>query len=133
MKPKAHRRGTTVVEFAIAAPLAFLFLIGLIVAALGVFRYQHIADLAREAAMVAATHGPAYAKRTGKPMPTGESLKTNVVLPQAAGLSADALDCQCDYDLDAALVRVTLRYQWIPEAFLTPVTLSSTAVMALKQ
>ena len=63
------RRGATSVEFAIVASTVLLLLIGLIVGALGVFRYQEIARLAREGARYAAVRGEAYARTTGRVKP----------------------------------------------------------------
>src|SRR5262245_32985088 len=55
-----RRAGTTVVEFAVIAPIVFLLLIGFAVLALGVYRYGQVAYLAREGARYASTHGEQY-------------------------------------------------------------------------
>ncbi len=59
------RRGTTLVECAIIYPLVFFLLLGLIIGAMGVFRYQEAASLARTAARYASTHGAQYRKDAG--------------------------------------------------------------------
>jgi hypothetical protein len=51
------RQAATVVECAIIYPVLFLFLIGLAVGGAGIFRYQEVSSLAREAARYASTHG----------------------------------------------------------------------------
>jgi Flp pilus assembly protein TadG len=65
-------RGAAAVEFAVVAPVVLLFIFGLIVGGLGVFRYQEVAHLAREGARYASTHGGMYqqqgiAQQTGVP------------------------------------------------------------------
>lgn len=130
---RKHRRGATVVEVAITAPLAFLLILGLIVGGLGAFRYQQIAHLAREGAAYASVHGPGYQKRTGKPMATSSTVLSNAIGPLAAGLDADSLDCQCVIDRDANTATVSLSYRWLPEAYLPEAVLSSTSVVTLEQ
>jgi Flp pilus assembly protein TadG len=127
------RRGATVVEVAVTAPLAFLLILGLIVGGLGAFRYHQVANLAREGAAYAAVHGLRYQKRTGNPAATSDIVRSNAIAPLAAGLSPDSLECQCVIDEDAETATVTVRYHWLPEAYLPPIILSSTSVMSLDQ
>lgn len=60
-----RRRATTVVECAVVYPVTFLILLGLIIGALGVFRYQEMAGLAREACRYASVHGAQYRRDAG--------------------------------------------------------------------
>ena len=65
MRHKAQpriRRATTTVEAAIVLPVALFLIFGLIIGALGVFRYQETAHIARETARFAIVHGGQYAK-----------------------------------------------------------------------
>jgi Flp pilus assembly protein TadG len=128
-----RRRGTTIVEVAMTAPVAFLLVIGLMIGGLGTFRYQQVAALAREGANYASIHGPYYQLRTGQPMATSQDLLTNAILPLAAGLDASALHCTLSYDTSANTATVQLTYDWMPEAFLPATTLSSTSVMPIEQ
>lgn len=50
------RRGQTLVEMALAAPLFFVVLVGIIVLGIGVFYQQALTNVAREAARYAAIH-----------------------------------------------------------------------------
>jgi Flp pilus assembly protein TadG len=59
--PGGHRPAATLIENAIVMPLTMFLLFGLIVGGLGVFRYQQVASLAREASRYAAVHGTDYA------------------------------------------------------------------------
>ena len=56
-----RRRGATVVEFAIVLPVLSLLLFGTIIGGLGVFRYQRIANMARDASRYAAVHSAQWA------------------------------------------------------------------------
>jgi Flp pilus assembly protein TadG len=68
-RPEA-RQGAAIIEFAVVAPVTFLLVLGLIVGGLGVFRYQEVAHLAREATRYASTHGGDY-QLDGLPTSTG--------------------------------------------------------------
>ncbi|HEY2411695.1 MAG TPA: TadE family protein [Pirellulaceae bacterium] len=131
--PQHRRNGMTVVEVSIAAPVAFLLIIGLMVGGLGTFRYQQVATLAREGCAYAAIHGPYYADRTGQPQATSDSVKTSAILPLAAGLDPSALNCKLTYDTNAGTATVKLDYSWIPEGLLPATTLTSTSVMMIEQ
>jgi len=147
------RPAATLVECAIIYPLTFLLLIGLLVGAMGIFRYQEMASLSREAARYASVHGTDYAKDTGTTAPTPEQIYQEVVVKRAVSLDLKRLSYSIDYyDKDGApssnsptsikvennivqsytnKVKVTLTYQWIPEAFLGGITLTSTAEMPM--
>lgn len=56
------RRGATVVECAVVLPVTFMLLLGLVIGAMGIFRYQEVASLARAGARYASTHGAQYRK-----------------------------------------------------------------------
>ena len=124
--------GMTVVEVSIAAPVAFLLVIGLMVGGLGTFRYQQVATLAREGAGYASLHGPFYEDRTGLPRATSDEVMTNAILPLAAGLDPTALTCTLTYDTTANTATVKLDYNWLPEGLLPATTLSSTSVMMIE-
>jgi Flp pilus assembly protein TadG len=59
------RRAATAVECAIVYPATFILILGLIITAQGVARYQEVAALAREASRYASTHGAQYRKDAG--------------------------------------------------------------------
>src|SRR5438128_8983671 len=86
------RRGAVAVEMALVAPLTFLIIIGLIVGACGVFRYQQMAVLAREGARWAAVRGPQYQKRTGKKPPTAAEVFANAIRPHAISIDPSRLN-----------------------------------------
>src|SRR5437660_7453667 len=92
-----QRTGTTAVECAIVYPAVFLFTLGLVIGAAGIFRYQELSSLARRAARYASVHGTQYAADTGNPAPTPAEIYNNVVLPNAPGLQASKLSYSITY------------------------------------
>lgn len=129
-----RRDGATTVEFAMVASVVMLLLIGLIVGALGVFRYQEVGRLAREAARYAAVHGETYSRQTGRPSATPEEIYQKAILPNAVALDASKLTAQVTWNPDknpGGQVTVTVQYQWLPEAYFKAMTLSSTATMSV--
>jgi len=113
-----------------------------------IFRYSQLASLSREAARDASVHGGQYAQEAKVAAPTPADIYNDVVLPRAEGFDTSQLNYSITYNtnnmpyhttLDANknvipiqnTVTVTLTYQWLPEAFLGGVTLSSTSVMPM--
>jgi hypothetical protein len=141
------------VECAVVFPVTFLLLLGLVVGGLGVFRYQEVASLAREGARWAAVHGGQDVREANPlspnpPLTTPDDVYQNVILARAVSLDPSRLSCQVSWDdasempsyLDytqnppvwrANRVTVTVTYQWVPEAYLGGIRLSSTSVMPL--
>jgi Flp pilus assembly protein TadG len=137
-----------VVECAIVYPVFFLLLLGLLVGAAGIFRYSQLSSLAREAARYASVHGGQYAQEMKVTAPTPADIYNTAVLPMAEGFDTTQLNYSITYNtsnwpfhttLDANnnvipiqnTVTVTLTYQWLPEAYLGGITLSSTSVMPM--
>lgn len=146
----APRRGTLAVEMAVLAPVLVLFIFGLIVVGLGVFRYNQTAYLAREAARFAAVRGDDWARETKKPAATQESVTQDVVLAKAAGLTPALLTTTVVWDggtdksallvskttgaATGNYVTVTVSYLWQPEIPLIPaMTLTSTSRLPVAQ
>jgi len=143
-----RRPGATVVECAFVYPAVFLVVLGLLVGAAGMFRYSQLASLTREAARYASVHGGQYAQEMKVTAPAPADIYNNVVLPRAEGFDTSHLSYSVTYGstnmpfhtiLDSNnnvipvqnTVTVTLTYQWVPEAYLGGVTLSSTSVMPM--
>jgi Flp pilus assembly protein TadG len=70
LKRLSRRKGATLLEYAIVAPISFFIVLALIVGGMAVFRYQEVSHLAREASRYASTHGGQYAA-DGHPSTTG--------------------------------------------------------------
>jgi len=114
----------------------------LIIGGMGVFRYQQVACLAREAARYAAVHGSGWHKETGQTCPTSSAIQ-NAVLPLAVGMDQNNLAMQVQWvgqvsgtvqNWDSVSkhplsvntsnqgvvnrLRVTVTYQWTPQLYL---------------
>jgi Flp pilus assembly protein TadG len=141
------RSGGTVVEFAVVAPVTFLLLLGLFIGGLGIFRYQQVARLSRDAARWASVHGTEYALDTQSPAATPLDVYNQVIAPNAATLNLSKLTYSVAWNTNNApyhmatvngkqvkvanTVTVNISYQWVPEAFLGGATLSSTTVSVM--
>jgi Flp pilus assembly protein TadG len=109
----AARQGATVVEFAVVAPVTFLILLGLVVGGLGVFRYQEVAHLAREATRYASCHGGDY-QFDGMPAKTGvPAVFSNADIQAYLSGKTFALDP----------TKLTVNISWSAPASITPVNL----------
>jgi Flp pilus assembly protein TadG len=142
-----QRKGATVVECAIVYPVVFLLLLGLIIGAMGIFRYQETASLAREAARYASTHGANYRKDAGQPIGTSSDWTTdiynNAISPNMVSLDPNCLTYSVSWpdiinlpgkpdNWPGSSVTVTITYQWFPELFLVgPLNLTSTSSMPI--
>jgi Flp pilus assembly protein TadG len=135
------------VEFAVVGSVTFLILIGLVVGGYGIFRYQQVARLARDGSRWASVHGAQYALDTKNPAATDKDVYNQVIAPNATGLDLSQLTYSVTWNSSnsphhsatvngqqvnvANTVKVTVTYQWVPEAFLGGITLSSTSVSVM--
>jgi Flp pilus assembly protein TadG len=142
-----RRRGATMIEGAVVMALALLLTLGVIILGLGVYRYNQVASLAREAARYATVHGGQFTLDTGQPMATPQSIYTNVIQPEAVGLDTSQLTYSVTWDNSNEMpiylanpatgqylrnrVTVKITYNWVPEAYLGSITLTSTSVMEM--
>lgn len=141
------RPAATIVEFAVIASATFLILLSMLIGGLGIFRYQQVARMARDATRWASVHGTQYAKDTNNPAATQDDIYNHVIAPNATGLDLSNLTYSVTWDTSnspyhtatvngqpvkvANTVTVTITYQWIPEAFLGGITLSNTSVSVM--
>src|SRR5262245_21906608 len=125
-----RRRGATLLESAIVYPVTFLLLLGLIVGGMGVFRYQEMASLSREAARWASVHGTNYARDSGEPAATADDIYNQVIAPRSVSLDQSQLNYSVTWDTNNSpyhvnvvngnfvtktnTVTVRITYQWIP-------------------
>ena len=125
---KQQRRGATMIEMAIVGPVVFLFVIGLIVAALGVFRLHQVGRLAHEGARWASIHGSEWERATGHSPVTAQDVFQQAMLPLSQGLSPDRLEHTVEWNEDRTDVQVTVRFHWLPEAFMSGGVIAATSV-----
>lgn len=142
-----RRRGAAMVEGALVLSTALLLTLGVIIVALGVYRYQQVASLARQAARYATVHGGQFALDTGQPMATSTSIYNQVIQPGAIGMDTSQITYSVTWDNANEMpiylanpttnqylrnrVTVTISYNWVPEAYLGSITLTSTSVMEM--
>ena len=157
LRPPHHRsrrrRGAVAVESAVVYSVMFLLLLGIIIGGMGVFRYQLVAGMAREAARYASVRGGDWYRETNQPSPTQAQIAADLVAPMAAGMDPAKLTVRVQWvngvtgevlDWDesskapttpnatgddvANRVRVTVTYRWNPELYFGgPTDLESTS------
>lgn len=141
------RPAATMVEFAVVGTATFVILLGLLIGGLGIFRYQQVARLARDASRWASVHGAQYALDTGNPAATPTDVYNQVIAPNATALDLGHLNYSVTWNTNnspyhivttngqqtnvANTVTVTITYQWLPEAFLGGITMTSTSVSVM--
>jgi hypothetical protein len=134
IRKQQRRSGTTVVECAMIYPVFFQIVIGLIVGALGIFRFQQVASLAREGARYASVHGFKYSQATGNAAATPQEVYDKIIKPKATALDVNAVTYSVVWTPDNrqdSKVSVTVSYQWVPEAVFGGIKLSSTSTIAM--
>jgi Flp pilus assembly protein TadG len=154
-----QRAGASTVEFAVVCAITLFLIFAMIVGGLGIFRYQEVAHLAREACRYASTHGGQYQKdgiatQTGVPQVISGADLQAYLLPRATALDTNKLTVTANWSPPAKAtpinmptyvdtsnrkvgevtiqnyVTVTVSYQWCPELYLVgPITLTSTSTM----
>jgi Flp pilus assembly protein TadG len=152
---KALRTGATAVEMAIVLPVLFMLTFGLVIGGVGIFRYQAVASLAREAARYASVHGTNYQSDTGSGAVTKVNIYNAAIVPQASGLDLSQMTYTINYkapsavDWDSAThaplyvssttggtpktatVTVTVNYSWAALLYFGTITLTSTSEMPM--
>ncbi|MFN4260921.1 MAG: TadE/TadG family type IV pilus assembly protein [Gemmataceae bacterium] len=131
---QSTRSGTTIVEGAFMLPVALFFIIATFVGAMGVFRYQQVAHLAREGARWAAVRGTQYQFAMMAPEITPQDVYANAIQPHMVALDPDLLSYSVTWEPNkrpGSVVTVTVTYRWIPEVFLDEIALSSTSRMVM--
>jgi Flp pilus assembly protein TadG len=135
------------VEFSFVGSATFLILFGLLIGGFGIFRYQQVARLARDASRWASVHGTQHAQDTKTSAATSQDIYNQVIAPRATGLDLSQLSYSVTWNTSnspyhmatvngqqqkvANTVTVTITYQWVPEAFLGGISLSSTSVSVM--
>jgi Flp pilus assembly protein TadG len=140
------RTGFAATESLIVLPILVFLILSTVIGGYGVFRYQQIAMLAREAARYAAVHGGLYQQETGNPAATAQDVYNNAIAPYATSLDMTQLTYTVtwsssnmpytlsgDYEKPTGnTVTVTINYKWFPELYLMgPIPLTSTSTVPM--
>jgi Flp pilus assembly protein TadG len=134
---QSRQRGVVSVEAAIVLPVAFLMIIGMLVGAAGVFRYQQVAAVAREATRWASVHGATWSKDMNKPTTTAADVYNNAIKPNLVAMNLSDVTYSVTWQSGGkppndTTVTVTLTYKWVPEAyFFGPYNLTSPSTSAV--
>jgi Flp pilus assembly protein TadG len=144
-RQRHHRRGAVLVESVFAYSVVLLLTFGVIVVAMGMYRYQQVAAVACEGARWASVHGGQYAQETGNAMATSSTVYSTAMSPLMVGLDTSHVTYTVVWadpgemptytaggNTVANTVTVTVTYNWIPELYLSPVTLTSRAVATIQ-
>jgi Flp pilus assembly protein TadG len=130
-----RRRAATLVESAFILPLAFFFILNLVAGGLLVYRYQLVAELAREGSRYASVHGSQYASDTGNAAATATDV-SNAVQAFAAGLDTRQLSAAVSWNSSNKpginTVTVTVTYQWQPLVFFGRIALTSSSTVQMQ-
>jgi hypothetical protein len=96
-------------------PVTFFLIFGLVIGAIGVFRYQETAHIARETARFASVHGGQYAKVQAAAIAAGTfpSVDKNYLIQVAKANAAG---------LDTSMLQVTVTMTVIPPGATSPTT-----------
>jgi hypothetical protein len=155
-KQKKKRLGAgTAVEMAIVMPALAMFVLGMAIGGMGIFRYQALSLLAREAARYATVHGTGYENDTGNPPVTKTDIYSAAVVPMSSGLDLSQVTYSIIYngassaDWDSvvhapqfvsgtsggtprtATVTVMVNFNWAAPMYFGTINLSSTSVMPM--
>jgi Flp pilus assembly protein TadG len=130
------RSGAVLAEMPLVLPLFFMFMFGTIIGGMGMFYYQTLSSIAREATRYATVHGTQYQTDTGSAPVTKANIYTAAMVPMASGLNLSKFSYTITYaaptrvDWDSAThspqyvsstsggtpkwayVTVTVNYQW---------------------
>jgi Flp pilus assembly protein TadG len=153
--PAKRRRGAATVEAAVVMPVFLLFVLGILIGGLGVFRHQQVAWLAREAARYASVRAGEFEGEFGRVLTT-QGIVDAAVTPYAVGLEPARLTVTVEFrdrstdaltTWDAAgkdirsvtasgeyvsnTVRVTVTYDGVPGVFGGTFQVSSVSEMPL--
>ena len=99
------RHAAHAVECAFVYPVVFMFTLGVMIVGLGVFRYQEVAYLAREAARFASVHAGQYQQENAAaiaaasmPNVTDSYITPNIVQANATMLDAGSLNVTINFN-----------------------------------
>jgi len=109
MLRRQRRKGSVLIEAAMVYPVLIVLMLGIILLSIGVFRYQQVAHIAREASRWAAVRGAKYAQETGNAAATKDSVFDNAIKPQAAGMRLTSTNLTYDVTWQSSNAQTTTK------------------------
>jgi Flp pilus assembly protein TadG len=101
MLKRKVRTGSALIEAAVVYPLLFILMLGIILLGIGVFRYQQVASISREASRWASVHGSQYAQENNTTAATSADIYNHAIAPNAAGMQLNGISYAVAWNLDA--------------------------------
>jgi Flp pilus assembly protein TadG len=106
LKGYQARSGAHLVECALVFPLVFLLTIGLVVGGMGIYRYQQVCYLAREAARYASVHGGQYQQEKAALIANGtlpnvneQFIVTNIITANATNMDPASTQVNVNFNM----------------------------------
>jgi len=107
-KQRLRRSGAHVVECALVFPLVFLLIFGLVVGGMGIYNYQQVCYLAREAARYASVHGGQYQQEKAALIANGtlpnvnkQYILTNIITANATNMDAANVQVSINFNMSS--------------------------------
>jgi Flp pilus assembly protein TadG len=101
----SRRHGAVLIESAVVYPVVFFFILATIIGGMGVFRYNEVSSMAREAARYASTHGGQYQKDNSNAIAAGtlpnvndSYLTTNIIDAEAVSIDTTQLQISIQFN-----------------------------------
>jgi Flp pilus assembly protein TadG len=94
------RTGTILVESAVIYPVLFLVVLAIVLLGVGVFRYQQVSHISREASRWASVHGAQYARENNTTAATPQDIYDKAIKPYAAGMQLEGITYTVTWNTD---------------------------------
>lgn len=101
LRRRKARAGTILAESAMIYPVLFLVVLAVILLGIGVFRYQQVSHISREASRWASVHGGQYALENNTTAATPQDVYDKAIKPYAAGMQIEGITYSVTWNTDA--------------------------------
>lgn len=95
------RTGSVLIESALIYPVLFLIVLAIVILGVGVFRYQQVSHISREASRWASVHGNKYAQENNTTAATPQDIYDKAIKPYAAGMQLEGITYSVTWNTDA--------------------------------
>src|SRR5258708_22649685 len=106
LKQRQRRSGAHLVECALVFPLVFFLILALVVGGMGVYRYQQVCYLAREAARYDSVHGGQYQQERAGAISQGtlpnvneQYIVTNIITANATNMDPASTQVSINFNM----------------------------------
>jgi Flp pilus assembly protein TadG len=95
------RTGSVLIESAMIYPVLFLIVLAIVILGIGVFRYQQVSHISREASRWASVHGNKWAQENNATAATPQDIYDKAIKPFAAGMQLEGITYTVTWNTDA--------------------------------